>query len=52
LRRYCTAASGIVITIPDAAVQYLRKPAVEQLEARRVRCTADDWWTAWRQFYF
>lgn len=42
----------VEFTIPDAAVQYLRKPTVEQLEPRRVRCTADDWWTAWRQFYF
>jgi D-amino peptidase len=48
--RPCTIE--VEFTIPDAAVPYLRKPAVEQIEPRRVRCTADDWWTAWRQFYF
>lgn len=42
----------VEFTTPDAAVPFLQRPGVERLENRRVRCTADDWWSAWRQFFF
>jgi D-aminopeptidase len=28
------------------------RPGVEQLEPRTIVSRADDWWTAWRQFFF
>jgi D-amino peptidase len=34
------------------AERALRKPGVEQVDARTVVCRADDWWTAWKQFFF
>jgi D-amino peptidase len=35
------------------AVDKLRRvPAVEIVDARRIRTTADTWWQAWRQFFF
>jgi D-amino peptidase len=36
-----------------SAVDALRRvPAVEIVDARRIRSTADTWWHAWRQFFF
>jgi D-amino peptidase len=35
------------------AVDKLRRvPAVEVVDARRIRTTADTWWQAWQQFFF
>ena len=36
----------------DALDDFRRKPAVEVRDPRRLVSRADDWWTAWRQFYF
>jgi len=36
----------------DAAEQFHHHPLVEVVDGRTVRTQADDWWTAWRQFYF
>ena len=40
------------LTTTDAADEYRRKPGVEVVEPRKVVSRADDWWTAWRQFFF
>ena len=39
-------------SIPDAAVSFTRKHGVEATGPRSVVSRADDWWTAWKQFYF
>jgi D-amino peptidase len=36
----------------NAARDYGRKAGVEQLHERNVVSRADDWWTAWSQFFF
>ena len=36
----------------DGAERYQHRPGVEVIDGRRIRSTAPDWWTAWRQFYF
>ena len=37
----------------DGVEKYIhRSGEVEVLDGRRIRSTAPDWWTAWRQFYF
>ena len=38
--------------LTNAAADYGRKAGVEQLDARTVVSRADDWWSAWRQFFF
>jgi D-amino peptidase len=40
------------LTTTDAADEYRRKPGVEVVEPRKVVSRADDWWTAWQQFFF
>jgi D-amino peptidase len=40
------------LTNTAAADEYRRKPGVEVVEPRKVVSRADDWWTAWRQFFF
>ena len=40
------------LTTTDAADEYRRKPGVEIVEPRKIVSRADDWWTAWRQFFF
>ena len=40
------------LTTTDAADEYRRKPGVEVVEPRKIVSRADDWWTAWRQFFF
>lgn len=35
-----------------ATDEYRRKPAVEIVGSRELVTRADDWWTAWQQFYF
>jgi D-aminopeptidase len=42
----------VELNTTDAADRYRRKHGVEILDARKIRSRADDWWTAWRQFYF
>jgi len=37
---------------PDHAAQFRHHPAVEVVDGRTIVSRADDWWTAWRQFYF
>lgn len=37
---------------PDRAERFLNKPGVEALEPRKLASRADDWWTAWKQFWF
>jgi D-amino peptidase len=38
--------------LTDAAFKYGRKPGVEQTGPRDVISRADDWWSAWQQFFF
>jgi predicted dehydrogenase len=38
--------------LTDAARNYGRKPGVEQTGPRTVVSRADDWWSAWQQFFF
>ena len=40
------------LAAPDHAAQFRHHPAVELLDGRTIFSRADDWWTAWRQFYF
>jgi D-amino peptidase len=42
----------VELTSTDAADAYRHKPGVEVVEPRKVVSRADDWWTAWRQFFF
>jgi D-amino peptidase len=48
--RPCTIE--VELTTTDAARAFVRKPAVEELDPRRVRVQADDWWAAWQKFFF
>ena len=36
----------------DHVEQYRHRADVEITEPRQIVSRADDWWTAWRQFYF
>jgi hypothetical protein len=44
----------IVVEFKDTEpIERLRyRSGVEILEPRRIASRADDWWTAWRQFFF
>jgi D-amino peptidase len=42
----------IVFTTPDRLVEYRNRRGVEQLDALTLVSKADDWWSAWSQFYF
>jgi D-amino peptidase len=42
----------VELTSTDAADAYRHKQGVEIVEPRKVVSRADDWWTAWRQFFF
>jgi D-amino peptidase len=42
----------IEFTTPDRLVEYRNRRGVEQLNARTLVSKADDWWSAWSQFYF
>ncbi len=35
----------------EAFDEYVLKPAVEAVDERRIVSRAEDWWTAWRQFF-
>jgi D-amino peptidase len=36
----------------DHVERYRHRPGVEVVASRRIVSRADDWWTAWRQFFF
>ena len=42
----------VEFTQADGAEKYAHRPGVKVLDGRRIKSVADDWWTAWRQFYF
>jgi D-amino peptidase len=42
----------IDFTSPDRLVEYANRKGVEVTGPRTLVSRADDWWTAWRQFYF
>jgi D-amino peptidase len=37
---------------PDLVEKYRHRPGVETVDPRTIVSRADDWWTAWKQFYF
>ena len=45
-------AIEVEFTAPDAAAPFARRHGVEATDPRRVVSRADDWWSAWKQFYF
>ena len=42
----------IELATSDEVERYRNHPVVEIADARTLVSRADDWWTAWRQFYF
>lgn len=42
----------VVFHHTDGVDSLRRKPAVEVVGPREIVCRADDWWSAWRQFFF
>jgi D-amino peptidase len=42
----------IQFTTPDRLVEYRNRRGVEQVDALTLVSKADDWWSAWSQFYF
>jgi len=42
----------IEFTFVDRLVEYRNRRGVEQLDDLTLVSKADDWWTAWSQFYF
>ena len=42
----------IAFTTADRLVEYRNRRGVEQIDALTLVSKADDWWTAWSQFYF
>jgi D-amino peptidase len=42
----------IEFTSPDRLVEYRNRKGVEQLDDLTLASKADDWWTAWSQFFF
>ena len=42
----------IRFTTPDRLVEYRNRRGVEQIDELTLISQADDWWTAWSQFYF
>ncbi|MFN3651760.1 MAG: M55 family metallopeptidase [Armatimonadota bacterium] len=42
----------VEVVSPDKLDRFRRKPGVEVIEPRKLRSRADDWWTAWQQFWF
>jgi len=42
----------IAFTTPDRLVEYRNRRGVEQRDALTLVSRADNWWTAWSQFYF
>ena len=48
----CPCEVRVELATPDHAAQFRHHPAVDVVDARTIVSRADDWWTAWRQFYF
>ena len=42
----------IEFLVPDALVEYRNRRGVEERDAMTLVSRADDWWTAWSQFFF
>ena len=42
----------ITFTSPDRLVEYANRRGVDQVDPLTLVSKADDWWTAWSQFYF
>jgi D-amino peptidase len=42
----------VEVVSPDRAEPYRNKRGVEVVEPRRIVSRADDWWSAWKQFWF
>jgi D-amino peptidase len=42
----------VELATPDHTEQFRHHPVVEIVDGRTIVSKADDWWTAWRQFYF
>jgi D-amino peptidase len=42
----------VELATSDAVERYRHHPVVEIADGRTLLSRADDWWTAWRQFYF
>jgi len=42
----------IEFTTPDRLVEYRNRKGVEQVDGLTLVSRADDWWTAWNQFFF
>ncbi len=42
----------VEFTSPDRLVEYRNRKGVEQLDALTLVSKADDWWTAWSNFFF
>ena len=40
------------VTTADRLVEYRNRRGVEQRDALTLVSRADEWWTAWSQFYF
>jgi D-amino peptidase len=38
--------------VTDLPAKLARRPGVELVDARKIVSRADDWWTAWQQFFF
>jgi D-amino peptidase len=42
----------VEFTTPDRLVEYRNRRGTEQVDDLTLVSKADDWWTAWSQFYF
>jgi D-amino peptidase len=42
----------VELATPDHTEQFRHHPTVQIVDARTIASRGDDWWTAWRQFYF
>ena len=42
----------VELTATSATDEYRRKPGVEIVDSRQIVSRADDWWSAWQQFFF
>ena len=42
----------VELTATNATDEYRRKTGVEIVDSRQILSRADDWWSAWQQFFF
>jgi len=42
----------VEFTTPDRLVEYRNRRGTEQVDNLTLVSKADDWWSAWSQFYF